>query len=310
LGEPDHQAVAWHQLGRVAGEHRDWAEAERCYRESLAIEEQLGNAAGAAMTCNTLGNVARGADRPVEAEGWYMRGLELIGQADPGGVENARILNNFANLLVNQVQAGRAATTRLTEAKRYAEQSLAIKETLDASSEIWTTLGILARTADLEGHAEEVRDYRRREREAYAAFAGNRYHIDSQHGSLIRDIAAAANGDAHAREKVEAVLPQLEERGWKIATPTRRIWLGERDWDALVEDVDSNSALLILCVLETIEQPAEAQGKTPEQIIASLPVTIRKAMEQGDQVVLQQAFEALSPEEQQVVMEAMQYLQD
>jgi hypothetical protein len=31
-------------------------------------------------------------------------------------------------------------------------------------------------------------------------------------------------------------------------------------------------------------------------------------MEQGDQVALQQAFEALSPEEQQVVVEAMQYL--
>jgi hypothetical protein len=76
-----------------------------------------------------------------------------------------------------------------------------------------------------------------------------------------------------------------------------------------VEEVDRNSALLILRVLETIAQPAEAQGKTPEQIIASLPITIRNAMEQGDQVAFQQAFEALSPEEQQVVVEAMQYLQ-
>jgi hypothetical protein len=238
-----------------------------------------------------------------------MRGLELIGQADPGGVENARILNNLANLLVDEVQAGRAATTRLVDAKRYAEQALAIRETLDASSEIWNTLSILAEIADIEGHAEEARDYRRRARATFAAFGGNRYHIDSQHGSLIRDIAVAANGDAHAREAVEAALPQIEERGWKIAEATRRIWSGERDWEALVEDVDRNSALLILRVLETIAQPDEAQGKTTEQIIASLPATIRAAMEQGDQVALQQAFEALSPEEQQVVVVAMQYLQ-
>ena len=43
-------------------------------------------------------------------------------------------LNNLADLLVNEVRAGRAHTTRLTEAKRYAEQALAIMETLDASS--------------------------------------------------------------------------------------------------------------------------------------------------------------------------------
>jgi tetratricopeptide (TPR) repeat protein len=309
LGEPALEAITWHQLGRVAQEQHAWAEAERCFRESLAIEEQLGDVARAAMTCNALGYVAEGADRPAEAEGWYMRGLELIGQADPGGVENARILSNLAGLLVNGVQAGRAARTRLAEAKRYAEQSLVIKETLDTSSQIWTTLGNLADIADMEGHAEEARDYRQRERETFAAFAGNRYHIDQQHGQLIADIAAAVQGDAQAREAVEAALPQYEEAGWKIAAPTRRMWAGERDWDSLVEGMDREEALLILRVLETIAQPAEAQGKTLEEVIASLPESIREALEQGDEVAFDKAFEALSPEEQQVVVEAMEYLQ-
>src|SRR6266536_2164484 len=126
---------------------------------------------------------------------------------------------------------------------------------------------------------------------------------------LIVDIAAAAQGNAQAREEVEAALPQLEENGWKIAAPTRRIWSGERDWETLVEEIDRNSALLILRVLETIEHPAEAQVKTPEQIIASLPASIRETLEQGNQAAFQQAFEALSPEERQLVLEAMQYLQ-
>ena len=76
-----------------------------------------------------------------------------------------------------------------------------------------------------------------------------------------------------------------------------------------MEEVDRNSALLILRVLETIAQLAETQGKTLEEVISSLPASISEALEQGDQAAFQQAFEALSPEEQQVVVEAIQYLQ-
>jgi hypothetical protein len=123
-----------------------------------------------------------------------------------------------------------AATTRLTDAKRYAEQALAIDETLDTSAEIWKDFAILAKITDMEYHTEEARDYRRRERETFASFEGNRYHIDRQHGQLIAAIAAAVQGDVQAQEAVEAALPQLEEDSWKIAAPTRRIWSGERDW--------------------------------------------------------------------------------
>ncbi len=310
FGEPEVEAVAWHQLGRVAQEQREWAKAERCYRESLSIEERLGNTTGAARTCNQLAIVSQGVGRPSEAEGWYMRGLELYEQTNPGGPESARTLSNLANLLVDEVQAGRAATTRLAEAQRYARQALTIDETLDASMEIWQDFAILAEIADLEGYVEEVRDYRRRERETYAAFAGNRYHIDQQHGPLIAAIAAAAQGDTQAQEAIEAALPQLEEKGWKIAAPTRRIWSGERDWDALVEDVDSQNALLILRVLETIAQPIEESAPSaPEKVFAALPSDIREALEQGDEAAFERALEALSPEEQQKVLAAIQYLQ-
>jgi len=40
-----------------------------------------------------------------------------------------------------------------------------------------------------------------------------------------------------------------------------------------------------------------------------LPESIREALAQGNEAVFQQAFDVLSPEEQQVVVEAMQYLQ-
>ncbi len=310
LGEPASEATAWHLLGSVAQEQQDWAEAERYYRESLKIKERLGDAAGAAMTCNMLAIVAAEAGRPVEAEGWWKRALEMFEQADPGGAENANILNNLARLLVNEVRAGHAAKARLAEAKRYAEQALAIKETLDAAGQIWNTLNILAEIADLEGRVEEARDYRRRERETFAAFAGNRYHIDRQLGQVIAAIAAAAQGNAQAREAVEAKLPQFEERGWKIAAATRRIWSGERDWASLVEEVDRNSALLILRVLETIAQPTQEPAQpSPEEVFTSLPPALREALAQGDEAAFQQAMEALSPQEQQIVVAAIRYLQ-
>src|SRR5205823_4466409 len=128
-----------------------------------------------------------------------------------------------ANLLKNEVRAGRAPATRLTEASGYAEQVLAIRETLDASSQIWMTLGILAQIAEMEGRTEAAQAYRRREREAFAAFAGNRYHIDRQHEQLNAASATAARGDQQAREAVEARLPQLEAKGWHIEAATRRI---------------------------------------------------------------------------------------
>ena len=166
------------------------------------------------------------------------------------------------------------------------------------------TLNILADIADLEGRAEEARAYRRREREAFATFEGNRYHIDRQHGQLISAIAAAAKGDVEAREAVEAVLPELEKRSWKIAAATRRIWAGERDWHALAEDLDAQDALLVLRVLETMAQPA------PEAVMASLPAAVREALEQGNEAALRQAMAALAPEEHQRVLEVMRYLQE
>ncbi len=311
LNEPAAEATEWHLLGSAALEQNELIEAERCYRESLAINERIGNKVNAAMACNQLAIVSERAGRRVEAERWYMRGLELYEQTDPGGPSTARILNNLADLLVKEVRAEHAAPIRLAEAKRYAEQALAIKETLDASQRIWTTLTILAEIADIEGQAKEAWDYRRRERETFAAFAGNRYHIDQQHGKLIAAIAAAAQGDAQAREVVEAALPQLEEDGWKIATATRRIWSGERDWDTLVEDLDRQDALLILRVLETIAQPAgEAAQPAPEEVFAALPAAFREALAQGDEAAFDRALEGLSPEEQQTVLVAIQYLQE
>ncbi len=160
----------------------------------------------------------------------------------------------------------------------------------------------------MEGRTEEARNYRRRERESFAAFAGNRYHIDRQHRQLISDIAAAAKGDSQARAKVEATLPELEEQGWYITIAVQRIWAGERDWYTLVDDLDRQDALLILRMLETLAQSSE-MGISPEKEFALAQVfeavlpqerQVVRTVEQGDATMLKRYFETFSPKKQEL----------
>ena len=43
-------------------------------------------------------------------------------------------------------------------------------------------------------------------------------------------------------------------KGWRITSALHRIWAGERDWHALVEELNAAQALLVLRVLETLEE--------------------------------------------------------
>jgi hypothetical protein len=262
--------------------------------------------ADAAQCCIVLAGVAEDAGHPREAEGWLKGALERIERVEPGGITHAYCLNNLAHLLFGEVQAGRLPKIRLAEARHYAEQSLHIMEQPGVSVELWMPLGILAEIAELEEEQEAASSYRRRERESYAAFAGNRAQIDQQHGSLIAVIAQAARGDEEQRARVEATLPQLEQAGWHIRDAVERLWAGERDLYTLVDELDGADALLILRVLETLASPPdrippkeETQGT--EDLLASLPPALREALAQGDEAVYGQIFEALAPEEQQRV---------
>jgi tetratricopeptide (TPR) repeat protein len=262
LDEPKAVASAWHQLGRIAQEQNNWVEAERCYRESLAIRELLGEVIDAASTCNQLAVVARRSGRFAEAEGWLRRLLELDERIRKDSALHAGHLSNFAYVLLSEVQAGHIPIERLTEARKYAEQALAIRKKLDASSQIWMTLSILAQIADLQGKTEEARDYRRQEHETYAAFSGNRSLIDQQYGRYIAAMAAAAQGDLLAQAEVVTMRLGAEASGWQLAALAHRIiWEGKRDWHFLTEDIRREPALLILRVLETLSAPTRIRDR-------------------------------------------------
>jgi len=297
-------ADAWYQWGKTAEEQEQWEEAERCYRACLQLKEQKGDNEGAAAACHQLAMVAVQTERFAEAENWWKRALALIGPEQPANYEHASILNNLANHLLIDIKAGRASSTRLSEVRDYAEQSLTIKERLDpSSSRLWTTLDVLARTAELEGKPEEVRAYRRREREAFANVPEHRAQLENRHAALINVIVDIARGNEERRAELESLLPTLEGNGWHITSAVKRIWAGERDWHTLVEDVNTNSALLILLVLEIIDPPDDIT-------IAhfSLHPSVRLAIEHGEMETLDQLIAALSPIEQRRTREALLFL--
>jgi tetratricopeptide (TPR) repeat protein len=257
LHEPGSEAVLWHQLGIVSQNARQWDEAERHYRESARIEEDLGNLKGAAQTWNHLAIISENAGKPDAAEMWYRKSIDGL-RDTPTSL--AAGIQNLAHLL--QGQPG-----RLAEARKLAEEALAIKQTLDpGAAQIWKTYGILAdiatkeaqNTTDSLRQAElqaEAREHRRLGRQAQMNFAGTRHGLRS-HLPVIAGAIMAVQDREH-REPLEEVLSGMEERGWtKLVGAIRRILEDERDADTLCADLDSEDSMIIEAILAGLADPS------------------------------------------------------
>lgn len=166
LNEPVSESIAWHNLGLIYQQAKHWEAAEQAYRQAARLKEEQGLLAGsngAGESWDQLAQVCYYTGRPAEAEQWYHKALAVFqGAADQP--HTAVILNNLADLLANDL-------ARLNEAHRYAEESLAIKETLDpVAAEIWKTYNILADIASQQGESSQAAAYRAKGRQAYFAF--------------------------------------------------------------------------------------------------------------------------------------------
>ncbi|MCC6615553.1 MAG: tetratricopeptide repeat protein [Anaerolineae bacterium] len=244
LSEPAMEAVAWHQLGRVAEEEEDWDEAERCYREAVRIREAIRELHELAKSYNQLGLVARSAGRPTDAERWYLQAQKL---KDTVAQQDDSTLHNLASLYESM--------GRLAEARTYAERAAKIVEGQDLSVEPWTTYNILADISTREGKTDEAREWRRKRNTAHDAFAGTRYELApilAGFAGVIEASAAACAGNADARTQVEGLFETFENGGYKIAEPIRRIWAGERDAQALTENLDYQDRAIVLAILHRL----------------------------------------------------------
>ncbi|MEA2297378.1 MAG: hypothetical protein QOF77_314, partial [Solirubrobacteraceae bacterium] len=89
-------ATGYHQLGMVAQDRGRLDDAEDWYRQSLTINEELGNRPGMALTYGQLGLLADARDRPAEALDWTVRCVALFDEfphpaTGPGPAHLARL---------------------------------------------------------------------------------------------------------------------------------------------------------------------------------------------------------------------------
>jgi tetratricopeptide (TPR) repeat protein len=240
IKEPLSEAAIWHQLGLVHVINRQWAEADRAYRESARIKEQQGNISGAATTYGQLAFLYDKIDRLIEAEAWYRKALQSY-QAVGDRLGEARELNNLANFLSSQ-------PTRLAEAQKIALETLEIQKTLDpAAAEIWKSHTILAKIATAQGETDAAREYRQLARTTKAAFAGTQYELQ-QHESFIAAVVSAV-GDEAAQSQLEPFLTQLENVRGQLVAAIRRVLAGEREVEVLWDDLDLDDSMIIAAIL-------------------------------------------------------------
>lgn len=72
------EGLAHRRLGRVARARGDWMRALDEYRSGLEIAEAVGDAAGAVVACQGLGNIHVDQGRWAKAREWYLRGVETL----------------------------------------------------------------------------------------------------------------------------------------------------------------------------------------------------------------------------------------
>jgi len=162
LGEPGSVAVFWHQTGMALQEAGRGEAAEDAYRQSLAIEVQLGNKAGQASTLGQLGLLyANVLHRPEEAVARYRQAADrYVEIGDLAG--EGRHRNNLAETLCR--------LGRLDEARREVRRATACKAGLGHAAEPWTTWGILANIETDAGNSAAAFDAHAKAVAAYLAY--------------------------------------------------------------------------------------------------------------------------------------------
>ncbi|MCL4204545.1 MAG: tetratricopeptide repeat protein [Pirellulaceae bacterium] len=255
LGEPEMEAVAQHQLGMAFQEAREWEQAEHHYREAARLHEQHGDWAGAAQTWNNLAALNASAGKPEAAETWYRKAIHG-GRKTGDTLPTSKALSNLAVLL--RTQPG-----RLDEARELAEESLAIKKTLDpGAAEIWTTYNILADIADQQSQPDRAADYRQLAREAKRNFAGTEHEMKKHLPVIIGTLQAIH--DPKIADDLRTALSQMEKHGWtNLVAAIRRILTGERNEQTFCAPLDLEDSMIIETILHAIADPTTLSALLP-----------------------------------------------
>ncbi|MEE3718732.1 CHAT domain-containing protein [Tumidithrix elongata RA019] len=251
LNEPAMEANSWHLLGNTLYESNQLESAEWSYRQSVQINEAIGNLVNAAMIWNQLAIMCKDAGRLMEAEEWCRKAIN--GFRDSGnGTMADKALENLANLL-------QRFPNRLNEAKQLAEESLAIKETLDpAVAQIWNIYALLAQISDQQGDPAQAKEYRCLSRSA----AGTKYKLRQSAQQFIDSVVRSFH-DAEIRQQLESQMQSALPEWQNLIVAIRQIFNGQRDEDILCEKLGVEDSQIVLAILHGIAAPETLKAFMP-----------------------------------------------
>ncbi|HOU12816.1 MAG TPA: tetratricopeptide repeat protein [Anaerolineae bacterium] len=213
--------------GLLGDAHRDISFTE----QALTIWREIGNRRGEGRAVGNLGAAYARLGETRRANELYSQALTIAREiGDIDGV--ARQSFNIARLYTEQ--------GKMTQALPLAQEA----------AQIWTQIG--SPSAQIAQQlVVELDTQIRADVELIESFT-----------PLIQAIAAAARGDRQARAAVEEAFPHIEQNGWNIIAPIRRIWTGERNEAILTAEMDHGHTLLVREILAQIRTQA-AQDADP-----------------------------------------------
>ena len=149
LGDKSGVSRSLHQLGILAQHTGDIAEARRLYEESLKISQDLGDKSGVSRSLHQLGMLAQATGDIAEARRLYEESLKIL--QDLGDKSGvSRSLHQLGMLA--------QATGDIPEARRLYEESLKISQDLGDKSGVAITLAQSALLEEMEGKLELALD--------------------------------------------------------------------------------------------------------------------------------------------------------
>lgn len=255
LGEPDSVATSWHQTGNVYEQAGKPEAAEDAYRNSLALEVQLGNVAGQADSLAQLGLLYFDHfGRPEEAVAFYRQAADLyvrIGDAAKEG----RTRNNLAATL------RRLGPSRLDEARQEVLRAIECKAPYGHAAEPWKAWAVLAGIetqagnagAAAEAHAKAVADYL-----LYRRDGGENHWPDGRLALTVTTELRAGGPEAAVAKLLQIAASEKLPDGLRSFVEALQAVLAGRRERSLADtpELDYSMSAEILLLIETLEAQA------------------------------------------------------
>jgi len=196
-------AITYHQLGVVAQEQRQWAQAEGYYQQALEISIAFNDRYEQAGTYHQLGIVAQEQRQWAQAEAYYQQALEIF----------VAFNDRYAQAdTYHQLGVVAQEQRQWAQAEAYYQQALEIFVAFDDRHRQATVYHQLGRVAEEQGQWAQARDYFLKAL-AIAVEFDDEYRVGTRLGSLAR--LWQASGDRDLPAAVAAVLgigPQEAEK--------------------------------------------------------------------------------------------------